>query len=95
MSVEIIGPFKSHHVVCVNGYQVPYLDACPVQGGKVLLTLDGRYMIEVEAAQLDSLVGFIANCIAVAAGYTCHPGTQGAPPEPLRRPLFPRVVELG
>jgi hypothetical protein len=94
VSVEIIGPFKHTHAVCVNGYRVPYLDACPIEGGKVLLTLDNRYMIEVEVAQLDSLVDFIANCLAVAAGYTCHPGTLGAP-EPVRRTPYQRMTELG
>ncbi|HEX8082420.1 MAG TPA: hypothetical protein VF557_19590 [Jatrophihabitans sp.] len=93
MGVEIIGPFKSHAVV-VNGYRVPYLDACPTEGGKVLLTLDNRYMIEVPVSDLDWLVQFIANCLAVGAGYTCHPGTEGAP-EPIRRTGYGRMVELG
>lgn len=37
----------------------------------------------VDVADLDRMVEFVANCIAVASGYTCHPGTQCAP-EPIR-----------
>jgi hypothetical protein len=92
MAVELVGPFKSH-AVAVNGYRVPFLDACPVNGGAVLLTLDNRYMIEVAACDLDRVVEFVANCIAVAGGYTCHPGTDGAP-EPLVRTPYSRMREL-
>lgn len=92
-AVELIGPFRSTKV-CLNGYQVPYLDACPVAGGKVLLTLDDRYMIEVDVADLDRWVNFIANCIAVASGFTAHPGTEGAP-NPIPRTPYRRMIGLG
>ncbi|MFL6163548.1 MAG: hypothetical protein ACJ74U_15150 [Jatrophihabitantaceae bacterium] len=92
MSVELVGPFKSHRVL-LNGYEVPYLSAMPIAGGKVLLELDSRYMIEVDAARLDSVVEFMANRIAVASGYTCHPGTPGAP-EPIPRSVYHRCREL-
>lgn len=93
MSVELIGPFKTH-AVAVNGYRVPFLDASPMDGGTVALTLDHRYGLEVPVADLDATVEFIANCIAVAAGFTCHPGTEGAP-EPVVRTGYGRMLELG
>ena len=92
MTVELVGPFKSH-AVTVNGYRVPFLDACPVSGGRVSLLLDGRYGLMVDVADLDRVVEFIANCIAVASGYTCHPGTEGAP-EPIRLTPYQRMIEL-
>lgn len=77
----------------VDGYRVPYLSAQPIRGGKVLLTLDSRFMVEVEVADMEWLVEFMANCIAVASGYTCHPGTDGVP-TPIKRDLYRRSVEL-
>ncbi|MEO7259856.1 MAG: hypothetical protein ABI047_01075 [Jatrophihabitantaceae bacterium] len=76
MSVEIIGPFKTHFVV-VHGYEVPLLEATPFSGGRVLLTMDGRFSVEVPVADLQRYGDFIAQCIAVARGFTCHPGTDG------------------
>src|SRR6478672_4540378 len=32
----------------------------------------------------DRTLDFIAECIAIGTGYTCHPGSQGAP-EPISR----------
>ena len=39
---EIVGPFLSHRVI-VDGRRVPFLEAMPVNGGKISLLLDGRY----------------------------------------------------
>ena len=89
MAVEIVGPFEQH-VVVVDGRRVPYLTATPVRGGKVHLTLDDRIGLDVPVDALDQTVAFIADCIAVAAGYTCHPGEH----EPRRRHPFPQVTGL-
>lgn len=91
--VEILGPFQRHMVI-LNGYPVPYLEGEPATGGKVFLHLDHRYSIDVDVAQLDRWVDFIANCIAVASGFTCHPGTEGAP-KPIPRSIYHRMYELG
>lgn len=92
MTVDVIGPFE-YHAVVVNGYRVPYLTAEPANGGKVFLTLDSRYMIDIAVADFDRMMDFIANCIAVAAGFTCHPGTEGAP-SPISRTPFSRLIGL-
>ena len=41
-------------------------------------------MIEVSAADHDRTLDFIAKYIAIGTGYTCHPGSEGAP-EPIPR----------
>lgn len=82
---EIVGPFSSHWVV-VNGRQVPFLEAAPANGGKIHLTLDQRYGLDISVADAESFIPWIADAIAVAMGYTCHP-RAGA--DPLRSEPFP------
>lgn len=73
---EIVGPF-SHHDLVVNGWRVPYLEATPMNGGKIDLILDRRYGIEITVEEAERILPFIADCIAVASGYTAHPGRDG------------------
>jgi hypothetical protein len=91
MTVEIIGPFKSH-VVVMDGRQVPYLTATPRAGGVVGLTVDERFGLDVPVADLDRVVEFVAHCIAIASGYTAHPLPEWD--GPVIRHAFPRVSEL-
>jgi hypothetical protein len=81
---EIVGPFESHRVI-VGGHRVPFLEAQPMNGGIISLTLDHRYVLDVPVADADRVIPFIADCIAVALGYTCHP-RPGM--EPLRSTPF-------
>lgn len=78
MEYEIIGPFDTYRVV-VGGRQVPYLDATPMNGGIISLTLDNRFSLDVPVADAGHVIPFIADCIAVAMGYTCHPSTGEEP----------------
>lgn len=87
MSVDFVGPFE-HHDITVNGWRVPFLEATPMNGGKVLVSLDRRKAIELSVADADHVLPFIADCIAVALGYTAHPGCDGLS-EP--RPSHPIV----
>lgn len=93
MTVEIIGPIR-YHAVVVDGWRVPYLTAGPRTGGIVELLLDDRLSLDVPVADLDRMVEFIAHCIAVASGYTCHPGGEG-PSEPLPRTGYKKMTRLG
>jgi hypothetical protein len=90
-AVEFVGPIE-HHAVIVNGFRVPHITATPIPGGQVYLNLDNRYGIDVPVGQVDGIVEFIANCIAVAKGYTCHPqrGWEG----PVPRHPFQQVTRL-
>ncbi len=89
--VDFIGPFEKHEVV-VNGWKVPYIDADLLPGGRVHLSLDNRVGIDLTIEEADRLVPFIADAIAVAMGYTCHPreGWEA----PLARPPFARMIAL-
>jgi len=83
---EIVGPFESHRVI-VGGRRVPFLEAHPVNGGKIGLILDGRFALDVPVADADRVIPFIADCIAVAMGYACHPHADEElrPNSPFRR----------
>jgi hypothetical protein len=87
-SVEYIGPFRSHDVV-VDGWQVPYLRATPLNGGRVHLNLDRRFGLDLTVEEADRFVPFLADCIAVALGYTCHPLATWK--SPIERHPFPRM----
>ena len=86
-SYEIVGPFESHRVI-VGGRRAPFLEAHPVNGGKIHLLLDSRIGVDVSVADAETVIPFIADCIAVALGYACHPGKDE---EPRERVPFPRT----
>lgn len=89
--VSFPGPF-SHHDVVVAGHQVPYLRATPLDGGEVHLNLDRRLGVTLTAQEAEKVIPFIADAIAVASGFTCHP--DAGDDEPTRRHPFPRVQGL-
>jgi hypothetical protein len=82
---QITGPFETHWVL-LEGRRVPFLQAAQADGGIIRLTLDERYDLDVAVADADRIIPFIADCIAVAMGYTCHPRASG---EPVRSNPFP------
>jgi len=82
---RITGPIESRRVI-VDGRRVPFLEAALVPGGKISLLLDGRYGLDVPVADADAFIPWIADAIAIALGYTCHPR---AGKEPLRASPFP------
>lgn len=89
--VNLVGPFE-HHDVVVDGCQVPYLRATPLDAGRIDLTLDRRFGLILSASEADRFVPFLAHAIAVASGYTSHPDTETGGPT-LRHP-FPPVTPL-
>jgi hypothetical protein len=90
-AVEFVGPFQ-HHDVVVEGREVPFLRAFPQDGGRVHLTLDRRLGLDLTLAEAERFVPFLADAIAIALGYTCHPGGERGDPNP-RHP-FPTVTPL-
>jgi hypothetical protein len=93
-AVEYVGPFQ-YHDVCVDGWRVPYLAATPVNGGKVYVTLDHRYAIELSVADAEHIIPFIANAIAIAHGYTAHPSEDASEPlAPTKRHPMGRMISL-
>ena len=73
---------KSHRVI-VEGHRVPFLEALPANGGKPSLVLDGRYGLDISVADAGEVMPFIADRVAVAMGYACHP-SQGKGADPLQ-----------
>ena len=90
--VEFVGPFE-HHDVVVNGWQVPFLTATPIPGGRVHLTLDNRMGIDLTVQEAETVVPFLADCMAVAMGFTAHPEPDWT--GPVERHPFNRMVSLG
>jgi hypothetical protein len=92
-SAEFIGPFE-YHAVTVQGRRVPHLTASFRPGGLVSLTLDDRFGVDVSVAQAQTLIPFIADCIAVGMGYSGFPRDDEGCSETTPRPPFPRMTEL-
>jgi hypothetical protein len=89
--LAFIGPFQ-HHDVVVDGRQVPFLRATPLDGGQVHLNLDRRLGLTLSAEEAERVVPFLADAIAVASGYTSHPDAERDGPN-VRHP-FPAVTPL-
>jgi hypothetical protein len=91
--VTFPGPFTRHEVV-VNGWSVPFLDAhpCGDHDESVMLALDGRIAITLSVNEAERFVPFLADAIAVALGYTCHPTADAA--QPLVKQPQPRPVRM-
>lgn len=70
--VELHGPYDEQRVT-VDGWTVPFLTASPVNGGRVDLSLDRRYGLILTVREVERVVPFLADAIAIGLGYTCHP----------------------
>lgn len=71
---EFHGPFIEHYRLTVDGYHVPHLTAQLVPGTEDHwnLVCDGRFMLDAPGEEIRRWLWFVANCMAVAAGYSCH-----------------------
>ena len=69
---EIVGPFNERRLV-VNGWQVPFLSAVELDGGRVHFTLDHRLGLGVEAKDFEPVAKFLADAISIALGLPSHP----------------------
>lgn len=77
-ALDFIGPID-YHAVVLNGRRVPYLTATPQTGGRVTLELDNRFALDVSLAEAQTVVPFIAHCLAVGMGYTGFPDPDTEP----------------
>lgn len=75
-------PFQ-HHDAVVHGHAVLFLTAIPRDGGAVRLHLDRRFALDLSPAEAERVVPFLAQCMAVALGYTCHPSASVPEPPPI------------
>lgn len=83
------GPFHRYPVT-VNGWTVPHLEAKTRPDGAVTVTLDHRFDIDLPADVAGTTIAFIADCVAVAKGYACHPRIDGWDRVPHEAPSPPR-----
>jgi hypothetical protein len=58
----------------------------------VMLILDKRLAITVSVEEAERFVPFLADAIAVALGYTCHPNEEAE--QPLVKQPQPRPVRM-
>lgn len=71
--VEFIGPFHPSFRVSVDGYRVPYVDVCPVDGSDSLFNVCvGSHSVLAELGEIQRWMPFLANAMAWSAGYTSH-----------------------
>ena len=78
--LEIIGPFNDYRVT-IDGYEVPKLRAVRVNG-LISMTLDHRFGCDIpDDNRAQSIIWFIANVMAVGAGYSCF-GEDARPANP-------------
>src|SRR4051794_20010039 len=89
--VSFPGPFQ-HHDVVVDGRQVPFIRATPLDGGQVHLNLDRRLGVTLSADEAERVIPFLADAIAVALGFNSHPDAERDTPS-VRHP-FPAVTPL-
>lgn len=92
LRVQSIGPFHRYPVV-VNEWTVPHLQAKHTEHG-VTLTLDNRLALDLnDDTTPGQIISFIADAIAIAKGYACHPRKDGWLDEdrttPPSNPLWP------
>lgn len=78
--VQSVGPFD-HYETMVNGWTVPGLQARYQDDGSVSLTLDRRLGIDVPADLAGQVIGFVADAIAIALGWSCHPTSPDWTPD--------------
>ena len=87
--VSFPGPFSQHSVV-VDGWKVPLIHAqpCGDNDENVMLVIDDRLAATFTVDEAERFVPFLADAIAVALGYTCHPsGDETANWNPQPRPV--------
>lgn len=92
--VAFPGPKAPTWDVVVNEHQVPLLTADLRRDGFVTLIINDRMAVDIPSDDpkfLDSIVRFVADCIAVAQGRSCHP-TPGVPNPPEYDTRQPRRV---
>lgn len=82
--VQLVGPFIGSNKITIDGYSIPFLTAhdlrktATVPSDLVELILDDRFSITATRAEVDRWGWFLANAMAVAAGFSSH-GEQSQP----------------
>jgi hypothetical protein len=92
--VTFPGPFN-HHDVAVNGWLVPFIEAIPSRDETgVTLLLDRRIGVTLSNEESERIIPFLADAIALALGYPCHPDEETDRPQPLPHPRPIRIYGI-
>lgn len=83
-SLEAVGPFETQRIV-VDGYEVPSLTGM-LKDGRWHFTFDNRFGLDVPEIDGLAVAVFIANVMAVSAGYSCF-GENSRPLNQFKRKL--------
>ena len=70
-NVSFIGPFHEVHRITINGYRLPRVTAIPQENGNLGICLDERFLIEGTPEECAKWLWFVANAMAIGAGYSC------------------------
>lgn len=95
--VTFPGPFQ-HHDVVVDGWSVPFIKASfrSEDEDHVRLILDDRMGLDLNTAEAERLMPFLADAIAVALGYGAHPSKESSSlPESAPHMAPRKVVRVG
>ena len=85
-NVEIHGPFQEYFMVTIEGYMVPYIKIRKLSDS-IELSLDDRFCVTIKNDDADAILWFIANAMAISAGFTSF-GEHSKRAEPFRRRLI-------
>jgi hypothetical protein len=83
-NVSFIGPFQEQWKVSLGGYRLPMVSAIPQEDGNICLSLDERYLIEGTPEECAKWLWFVANAMAIGAGYSCFGENSSKDPNPFK-----------
>ena len=86
-NLSFIGPFLEEWRVTLDGYEVPNLTAIVREDGDIMLSLDHRYGITGTLEECGKWLSFLANAMAIGAGYSCFGEGSVRDPNPFQRKL--------
>ena len=89
MTLEYIGPFGNPYPyrMTIDGYQIPYIKGHKKEDGNWILCLDGRYEIDTTEDEINRWLRWVANAMAIAAGYNSF-GEHANLSNPFKRKLI-------
>lgn len=85
MPYESIGPFEEYRITC-DGYRVPHLTGRVVEN-VMHLRLDNSCALDIPEEHANAVIWFIANALAVGAGYSCF-GENSEKVNPFNRRMY-------
>lgn len=83
-TTSFIGPFTEEWRISIDGYRVPNITAIVREDGNIMLALDHRFLIEGTPEECAKWLWFVANAMAIGAGYSCFGENSVKDPNPFK-----------